>query len=213
MDPLSLRPQMPVQRSAPTAAPKPADLKLNYDDGVDTLLEAALLPGVDAIFSNSMTGGMLGALPTRFQGDISQDGQAGTQSLEAEKLGNQTTNFTGDGPVRVESQTTLEDGSQVQRGQVGEFQFESRSGFDSQTGVFYNEGFIVRDMSGEQLDFRREIRPRADRSGVDFQGHIGGLEERGSMQADSQGLHVERQVGEYHIAGRVSLQTPTPPGL
>jgi len=183
---------------------KAADLQLNYNDGINSLLDVALLPGIDSVVQNSMTMGAMSPPLTQFRGEITS--QAGTQTVEAQRNNSQasTTSLVGgDNSVEVSSQLSVEDGAHVQRGQFGDYHFESRTGFDAETGAFVNEGFIARGVTGDQISFRREMRQLPDRSGTSFTGHIGGLPESGTIKMDQGALLIDRQVGEYHIAGNV----------
>lgn len=189
-------------------AVKATELRLNYDDGVNSLLDVALLPGVDALVDNSMAMGAMSPPLTRFQGSITSS--EGTQAVEAQRdnQADSTTSLVGDTSFQVSSQVSLEDGTQVRRGQFGDYTFESRTGFDSELGAFVNEGFIARGITGDQIDFRREMRPLPDRSGTSFSGHIGGLPEQGTIKVEQDSIVIDRQVGEYHIAGNVKAVMP-----
>ena len=189
-------------------AVKASELQLNYNDGVNSLLDVALLPGVDALVDGSMSMGAISPPLTRFQGSITSP--EGTQSVEAQRnnQSESTTSLVGDTAVEVSSHVSLEDGTQVRRGQFGDYTFESRTGFDSELGVFVNEGFIARGVTGDQIDFRREMRPLPDRSGTFFTGHIGGLPEQGTIKVSQDAILIDRQIGDYHIAGNVKAVRP-----
>lgn len=189
-------------------AVKATELQLNYNDGVNSLLDVALLPGIDSLVDNSMTMGAFTPPVTRFQGSITS--AEGTQAVEAQRdnRAESTTSRVGDTSVKVSSEAVTEDGTQVRRGQFGEYTFESRTGFDNELGVFVNEGFIARGVTGDQIDFRRELRPLPDRSGTAFSGHIGGLPEKGTIKVDQDAILIDRQIGDYHIAGNVKAVMP-----
>ena len=52
------------------------------------------------------------------------------------------------------------------------------------------------------------MRPLPDRSGTSFSGHIGGLPEQGTIKVEQDSIVIDRQVGEYHIAGNVKAVMP-----
>lgn len=191
---------------------KATELQLNYKGGVNSLLDVAMLPGIDSVVDNSMTMGAFSPPVTRFEGSITCGNE--TQAVEAQRNNRyqSTTSLVGDTSVEVSSQVSLEDGAQVRRGEFGDYHFESRTGFDMNLGAFVNEGFIARGVTGDQISFRREMRPLPDRSGTSFTGHIGGLPEQGTIKVDSDGVFIDRQVGDYHIAGNVKAVMPGFPG-
>lgn len=196
----NIRPSRPVP---------PKQLSVDYSDGVNSLMEVALLPQVDSVVSDCLTSG-LGTPYTRFEGRISKSDSSQTETLEASRFNGHTGQRVEGQRIEVKSESTTEDGRRVTRGEVEGYQFESRSGFDPESGAFVNEGYIISGASGEQIDFHREIRPAADQNGSQFSGHIGGVPERGSIKMGPDGLSIERQVGDYHIAGKVTGTPPTP---
>ena len=205
----------PSLHATPRPATKAADLQLDYKDGVNSLLDVALLPSVDSVIHNSLTLGSMGPRHTHFSGLITQANQPGlSQSVEASRNNDPDrptteTKVAGEN-VEVASAFSVENGANVQRGEVGEYHFESRTGFDAQLGAFVNEGFIARGVTGEQIDFRRELRQLPGRAGTSFSGHIGGLPDQGTIKVGKGELLIDRHVGEYHIAGSVRM-TDSPP--
>lgn len=191
---------------------RPNQLSLKYGDGVDSLLEVALLPEVDSLVSNCMTLGAMAPPFSQYRAEITQPGGRTSEIIQAQRSQGETRSEVEGLSVRVDSQSTFEDGVTVKRGQVEDFRFETRAGFDQESGVYFNEGFIVSGVSGEQIEFRREMRQLPDRSGTEFSGHIGGLAEHGTIKMGAGGLSIERQIGEYQISGQVTAQ-PTRPIL